>query len=273
MALRSEVTVSFNWYVYSTLSKKQALAVEDRLNEALERLFEAQPALAGKRVEDWGELTVEEAVPSADDAAELGEAYGRSVSEEVLDRLDACRTAFAVERHGVNELDALQVSVLRFLIDAVGPCVVDWGDLQIVLSEDVLEELDEYADAGELGSGGAPRAPRPAKAEAETSEEASVGLGRSEETEAALEKIASDPFISKRLVRALAGYPDFVQAYVEALRRKGPVSDAAAAKAHGVSVDDLEPELVRFHRFVLELADEIEDDEESDEESDEFDAS
>ncbi len=258
--------VSFSWYLYSNLSKKQASALEERARDAIDRVLEARPDLLGRKKGSWGDITVEEAVPSADDAAELGEAYGRVVSDEVLDRLDDCRTSISVERDGVNELDPLQVSLLRFLLDSTGPALVDWGDLQIVRSEDVLDELDDFDDAGDLATG-LPRPARPRAASASvgaepTSAADSSGVDRAREVITALETIATDPFVAKRLARGWPSYPEFVRRWVTALQQRGPVADAAAVRELGVDADEFESAAHRFSRFVLELADEIEVEEE-----------
>jgi hypothetical protein len=251
--------LAFSWIVYTTLAPRDALVVEEKLREGIDALLKARPGLARKGGE-WGDVTVEEAVPSADDVAELADAYDREVSEEVLDRLDVCKSAFSVERAGVRDIDPLQVSILRFLLDQCGPCLVDWGDMQIVLSEDVEAELSSYASAGDLRHPPAPEAAPAAKPEA-AAPASEAGLERSTATENAMEAIASDPFLDKRFKRALAAFPDFVRAYVDRVGSKGALGDAAAAKELGVTLEKLEPQLKKLHETATGLAAEAEDDE------------
>ncbi len=224
-------------------------------------LFAARPGLV-RKPEDWGDITVEDAVPNGDDVAELSDAYGRDVSDEVLDRLDECRSALSVERNGVQDLDGIQVSILRYLIEHAGPCLVDWGDMQIVLSEDILQEIGEYPSVGDLGNPGEPAPePEPVTETAELTEEGpnAVGFARAAETEKAIDAVSEDPFLQRRFVRLLEKYPDYVKSYVALLSERGALGDKAAAKKLGVPLKKLEPELQKLHDFALELADEVDD--------------
>lgn len=259
--------MAFSWFVYTTLGPRDALALEDRLRAALDDLLKAQPTL--RRGQEWGDITVEEAIPSVDDVIELSEAFGRPVSDDVLDRLETCRTAFSVERAGVHDLDALQVSILEFLLDNVGPCLIDWGDMQIVLSEDVRKELGEYTSAGSLERRNVAQ-PDPElteEVEPATDEDlggreptAEVGLRRSAATERAIAAVAEDPFLSRKFVRALEQLPDFVQRYAEIIGEKGAMADARAAEVLGMSRDELEPGLKKLHDVATGLAEDLEED-------------
>jgi hypothetical protein len=141
--------LGFSWLVYTTLPAKDATNLGDALKAAVQKVVDARPALAKKG--GWGDISVEEVVPSSDDVLELSEAYERPVSDEVLSRLDRCVTALSVERYGASDLDALQVSMLRYVLGRTGPALIDWGDIQVVLSEDVLAEIDQYDSVGDLG--------------------------------------------------------------------------------------------------------------------------
>ena len=179
--------------------------------------------------------------------------------QRVLDRLEGCRTAFSVERIGASELDPLQVSILRFLISQVGPCLVDWGDMQIVLSEDVLLEIDEYPSAGALGEPGAPAKTKPGKGK-KAQEAEPPGLSRSTEIEAALEAVTGDPFLRRRFVTLIESFPDFVERYVALIEGRGAMGDAAAAKELGMDVEKLAPQLSKLHKKMTELASEADED-------------
>lgn len=243
--------MAFSWYVYSKLSPREALKLEESLRAEVEKLLEAQPHLVKKKGQ-WGDIAVEDAVPTADDVEELSEAYGRDVEEEVLDRLDECRSAINVERAGVRDLDPLQVSILQFLLQRCGKCLVDWGDMQIVRSEEVIKDLGTYESAGVLGDPSS----QPVVVTAPPAPErvSEPGLSRSTATERALEALHEDPFLDRRLMRALEKYPEFVQRYVKLLDERGALGDAAAAKELGVEVAALGPELQKLHDFTTDLA-------------------
>lgn len=252
--------MAFSWYVYTPLEPKEALALEDRLRERLDALFRARPTLVPKGPA-WGDVTVEEAVPSADDVAELSEAYGREVSDEVLDRLDGCRSALSVERNGVRELDPLQVSILRYLLEQVPNCLVDWGDMQIVLAEDILVDVDEYASAGNLNNLSGVYDPAPTESAPEAAPVETEGLVRATETETALETITADPFLRRRFERRLEDdYPEFVEKYVASLEARGPVGDEAAATELGVGREALDPMLAKLRDMAVGLAEEADED-------------
>jgi hypothetical protein len=251
--------VAFSWFVYTPLSAKEALAVEDRLRAVVGALIASRPALA-KVGQEWGDVTVEEALPSADDVAELSDAFGRPVSDDVLDRLDTCRSSLCVERNGVHDLDPLQVSLLRWLIDNLGPCLVDWGDMNIVLSEDVLTDIDEYPSAGNLdGTGPIPADPAAAPAADAPVGDVSVGVERATETGQAIEAVSEDPFLRRRFMRLVESYPQWVKTYVKILEERGPVGDAVVSKELGVAVDKLDPHLQKLHDEALDLADEADE--------------
>ncbi len=240
----------FSWYVYSKLSRREAQKLEVAVRAEVEKLLKARPGLVKKKGQ-WGDITIEDGVPTADDVEELSEAFGRDVDEEVLDRLDECRSAINVERSGVHELDPLQVSILQYLVQRCGKCLVDWGDFQIVRSEEVLGDLASYESAGVLGEAVAASAPSEAPVPVSTEE---AGLSRSTLTERALESVHEDPFLDRRLERALDAYPEFVRRYVKLLDERGALGDATAAAELGVAVGVLTPELQKLHDLTVDLA-------------------
>ena len=252
--------MAFSWLVYTSLSAKKALELEKRLSLALEELLASRKDLV-KKGGEWGEVTVEDAVPSSDDVAELSEAYGRDVSEDVLDRLDECRSALSVDRNGVSDIDPLQVSILRWILHEVGPCLIDWGDFQIVRSEDVAADMANYQSAGPLGGIGGDEPPpaveaAPGEAPAAPSQE---GLERAAETTHAIDAVKEDPFLKRRFLRTLEKYPEFVKNYVKILGERGAIPDATAAQELGVPVAKLAPHLEKLHDETLDLADEADD--------------
>lgn len=251
--------MAFSWLVYSPLSTKAALALEERLRPEIDKLLERVPTLKKKGA--WGEITVSADVPAVDDVLDLAEAYDRDLPEEVLERLEACKSSIEIERNGVNDLDPLQVSLLRWLIAEIGPCLIDWGDFQIVTSEGVAGDLEGFESAGVIGDADA--APKPApkpKAKAPKAEESTVGLERSQELEAAIAQISQDPFLLKRYRKTLEKYPEFIRAYVIILQTDGALSDPAACKRLGVTQDKLSAGIVKLHDMTLDLVEEAEDD-------------
>lgn len=245
--------MSFSWFVYTPLSPKEALAVEDRLRAAIEVLLESRPSLV-RAGADWGEITVGEAVPSADDVAEIAEAYDRDVSEDMLDRLDACKSALEIERNGVDELDPLQVSILQWLLDNLPPCLVDWGDFQIVSSEVVRADLTDFPSAGSLGGSGTEGVV--ARAGGPADDVASPDLERSEATVAAMTLLSGDPDLQRRFLKLLEKYPEYVKNYVKLVEARGALTDEKAADHLSVPVDKLAKQLDKLHGMATGLAEE-----------------
>jgi len=129
--------------------------------------------------------------------------------------------------------------------------------MQIVLSEDILTDVDEYPDAGPLDG-----TPAPAVSADDPQGDAppdDKGLERASKTAEAMDAIGGDPFLRRRFARLLEKFPDFVQSYAKLLGDSGPAGDAAMAKQLGVTVDKLEPHLQKLHEEALDLADEAED--------------
>ena len=246
--------MSFSWFVYTPLSPKEALVIEDRLRTAVDVLLESRPSLVRPGA-DWGEITVGDAVPSADDVAEIAEAYDRDVSEDMLDRLDACKSALEIERNGVDELDPLQVSILQWLIENLPPCLIDWGDFQIVSSEVVKGDLADFPSAGPLegGGGGEGTAPPAAPDEA-----APPDLARSEATVSAMTLVSGDPELQRRFLKLLDKYPEYVKNYVKLVEARGPLTDERAADQLSVPVDKLAKQLEKLHGMAKGLAEEAE---------------
>jgi hypothetical protein len=243
--------LAFSWFVYTTLSTRDAQTLEEGMREALDQLLRERPGLI--RGAEWGDVNVEADLPAVDDVVELSEAYDRPVSDEVLDRLESCRSAISVERAQVSDLDPLQVSILQYLVERAGPCLVDWGDMQIVLSEDVLTEIAEYPSAGRLGE---PYAGTPAGAErAQRPLGPVAGLDRAAQTERAIELVSEKPFKQRRYLRMLEKLPEFAQNYVRMLSESGAVGDVEAAAKLGVTREELEPALAKLHKVTTGLAD------------------
>ena len=245
--------MSFSWFVYTPLSPKEALVVEERLRAAIDALLESKPALVRPGV-DWGEITVGDAVPSADDVAEIAEAYDRDVSEDMLDRLDACQSALEVERNGVDELDPLQVSILEWLLDNLPPCLVDWGDFQIVPSEVVRGDLADFPSAGSLGGSGADAQPRTAVGPVEKAR--APDLERSEATLSAMTLLSGDADLQRRFLKLLEKYPEYVKNYVKLVEARGALTDEKAADHLSVPVDKLAKQLDKLHGMATGLAEE-----------------
>lgn len=251
--------MSFSWFVYSPLSETDAVAVEERLRVAIDALLEARPSLV-RPGGDWGEITVGDAVPSADDVAEIAEAYDRDVSEDMLDRLDACRSALEIERNGADELDPLQVSILQWLLENLPPCLVDWGDFQIVSSEVVAKDLSDFPSAGSLSAPGeaAPVGRRPSRDEP-SDEEPAADLERSEATVEALGILSADPFLQRRFDKLLEKYPEYVKNYVKLVVLRGALTDEKAADQLSVPVGKLAKQLDKLHGMATGLAEEADE--------------
>lgn len=116
--------------------------------EEVERRCRKLVAAHADTGDEWGEFYLGGMIPSPEEAADMVWLPGdRGVAprdsaetRRVLDRLATIRSAITIERPGYLDIDRMQVSILRYLIEHAGAGLVLLVDA-LELSESVLEDL------------------------------------------------------------------------------------------------------------------------------------
>jgi hypothetical protein len=110
-----------------------------------------------ERDDQWGEFFVGGEAPSPGDAASMVYDADGVVAPvdsprttEVLERLGQIKSAITIERPGNIDVDKMQVSILRFLLEGMGEGLVQLVDV-IELSEVILEEVSQRDGAPGFG--------------------------------------------------------------------------------------------------------------------------
>jgi hypothetical protein len=227
--------MSWTWFIYSPLSMNEVLAVQSDLEQALEAWVEERGEEAAEELmETCGEVGPGMPVPSSDDVIRYNENFRQTVDPDVLKRLATCRTSLAIDRIRESGVEhPLQVSVLRFLVERLGACLVDWGDHQIALSERVLDDLKKHRSRGRLGAT-RQRERKPIRQRKER-----PGEVRSLRIYNAIERCSSDPDLSIDLRRLLPSMTAIQTAYLRLLETAGVMDDRRAAAELKVGADEL----------------------------------
>ena len=246
--------MSWTWLVYAPLPQAELLAIADAFHEAVAAFLEQHPDCD----DEFGEVDAGGPVPKvADVEAFLTEHPGwPAVGAPTLARLATCRSALAIDPVPRDATRSpLQVSALQFLLEAIGPCVFDWGERRLALSESVLAEL-----AGQPNRGRLLAADEDAD-DADDDDDDDDDLDEDEEDDddaPSSARALQDPSTARaaRCIELLRGAIEDVERSVDAqraLRRQsetargyaallleeGPLTDPAAARALGVTDAEL----------------------------------
>ncbi len=214
--------MSWSWFLYTTHAPPDVVAVDAAYQAALEEYLEEHDVYDGLAEAGAGGV----APPTVEEVTSLDAKYRRRTPREVLDRLALCRTTVSFEyvRDGPDE-SPIQVSSLRFWLERLAPCVMDWGDYSLELGEHALARLKKMRSCGALG--GAPPARRaPVRRRAEK-----PGEVRAVRVLECFDRARADPANALDLQRALGSLSEHAQSYVELLVREGARADATAARA------------------------------------------
>jgi hypothetical protein len=117
--------MSVEFVVFSALPPAELERVEQECRARLEAWFDDHEDSG----DEWGEFALGGWVPPPEQAAQMvwlagdrGPAPSSSArTKQILARLKTIRSAITIERPGNLEVDRLQVSILRFLVERAGP--------------------------------------------------------------------------------------------------------------------------------------------------------
>lgn len=235
--------MSWTWFVYAPLPQAELLEIADAFHEAVVTFLEEHPDID----DDFGEVDAGGPVPTLAEVNAFHAAHADAppIAPAALVRLATCRGSLAIAPVpalvAIDRLGSpLQVSCLQHLLEAIGPCVMDWGELRLALSESVLADLalqpnrgplladdeDEEEDDGEEGPSFARARKDPTRARAARC----IELLR-----AAIEDVER----SVDAQRALRKQSETARGYAALLLEDGPMTDAVAARALGVPEAEL----------------------------------
>ncbi|MFU8805567.1 MAG: hypothetical protein ACNA8W_17270 [Bradymonadaceae bacterium] len=218
--------MSWSWHIYAPRTLSELDEIVDAYEEALathieDKVFDEDSEL--------GMVLPGGPVPSPEDVAEARAKFADKVPDEVLERLSMCTGALLIENPGIPEVDPLQASSLRFLLELTSPGIVDWGDFDMELSEDVLARLVELPDAEPLGgesvSAEIPLAP---------------GVKGAMDILEDLERIGRVQELRIDFERAVRRLPEMAQHYLALLYTQGVQSDEGAAQKLELDIEDIE---------------------------------
>jgi hypothetical protein len=224
--------MSWSWYVYTARAPSEVIEVGGELDAALASFFDdhdvdedyAEPAAGGFPP------------PTPDDVVAHRAQFREVVSPTLLERLGTCRATFSFDcvRSEPDE-SPLQVSILKFCLERLAPCVIDWGDLSLELGETALGRLSRMRSRGRLGPAPARKA-RPIKRRVEKPGEVRA-VRILEKLDHAAEQVEEHPEAALDLRSAVATLSENAQAYLALLLEEGALPDAAAQKRLGFDGD------------------------------------
>jgi hypothetical protein len=221
--------LSATWLVYSTLSSKEMLALEERCTSAIEAYLDENPECE----DEWGELGPGGEIPKQAFVASEYRRLRLDLSDEVLERLAKCRSSLAIDHPGDLDLDPLQVSALQYVLERAGEALVSFNDFPLVPGEEALEDLRGREGAPGFGEG-----------EEEPSARGKAGPAKDGEVRAArvissLETAMQDRDLGVDVQKALTRASELARKYAALLLEEGPLDDATAAKSLGAAQEKL----------------------------------
>jgi hypothetical protein len=238
--------VSWSWYLYTTRPPADVVAVDASYQAALEEYLDEHEVN-----DDFAEAGAGgKAPPTAEEVAELAARFRKQTARDVLERLAACRATVSFDYvRDDPEWSPMQVSSLRFWLERLAPCVMDWGggELSFELGEHVLARLKKMRSCGALG-GAAPVKRRTVRRRAEK-----PGEVRAIRILECFDQARADPGSALDLQRALGSLSEHAQRYVELLVQEGARPDTATARALGLSVMDFRSAVEEVERAIASL--------------------
>jgi len=239
--------VSWSWFLYTTLPPPDVVRVEAEYQTALDEY------LAEHDVDDaFAEAGVGgRPPPNPEDVAAYRAKFGEELDPRIRARLAECRATVAFDYVRGDATDSpLQVSLLRFFLERLAPCVFDWGDSSLELGEETLATLSRAKSRGRLGSGPpAPKPKQPVKRRA-----AKPGELRAIALVEQLSSAADDPNARVDLSRAVAKLSPDAQRYVQLLIEEGARDDTAAARTLALAPDAFERAAAEVEAALRDLA-------------------
>jgi hypothetical protein len=238
--------VSWSWYLYTTHPPADVVAAGASYQGALEEYRDEHDVNDDFAEAGPGGV----APPTTEQVAALHARFGRHLDRDVLERLVACRATVSFDYvRDDPEWSPMQVSSLRFWLDRLAPCVMDWGggELSFELGEHVLARLKKMRSCGALG-GAAPAKRRTVRRRAEK-----PGEVRAVRILEYFDQARADPGSALDLQRALGSLSEHAQRYVELLVQEGARPDSASARELGLSVATFRDVVEEVERAIASL--------------------
>jgi hypothetical protein len=227
--------MSWSWQIYTPRSRDELDRIVESYEEALGRHLEE-----GDIDEDseLGVVMPGGPVPTSASLSKKPTRFSRRLTPEILDRLETCKASLLIEDPGIPEVDPLQASALCYLLDRMGPGLVDWGEFDMETTEDVLARMKELPDY------------RPMGGEAGEDEEVTpAGVKESMHILEELERIARSQELRIDFERSVRRLPEMAQHYLALLYSQGAHGDDAAARKLDVDIEDI----VGYRERILDL--------------------
>ncbi|AKT36114.1 hypothetical protein [Chondromyces crocatus] len=223
--------MSATWWIYSPLAPEAMRALEDECERVLEAYLEAHR----DSEDEYAEVLASSKLPTLDELEALYRRSRKSIPASVTARFEACRSMMILERPGDLDVDAVQVSMLRFLLEKTGEALVLFNDGALETSEEVLRDLARKRGAADflLEKPAAPARPPARRGVKATGDDAS-GEARAGRVEQMLSAARVNPELSIDVVEVLRKTPDLGRRYAALLIEEGAMSDASAAETLGV---------------------------------------
>src|ERR1700710_1074293 len=137
--------MSWSWHIYTARTAAEVVAFDAELSAALEAFLEDHDADDEMAEAGPGGGPP----PKPEDVVAYRAGFRETVPSAILERLGACASTYAFEYvRGEPETSPLQVSVLKAALDALAPCIIDWGDLSLELGETARGRLAKMRSRG-----------------------------------------------------------------------------------------------------------------------------
>ncbi len=217
--------------VLSPISAQEMLNVEGQFEDALAAYSEDYP----DSDDELGEVGATGFLPTLEEVEAAYAELGLTLEPKIIERLEQCRSRFIFEfPMGVDEVDGIRLSALRFVLERAGEALVLLNDYPFLQSEELLAKLGDRVGAEGFG------APPPKKKKKKTSlRDERAGEVRAARIVALLDKAMRRPDVAVDVRRALERVGKTAQTYAALLMEEGAMNDAKAAAALKLEVEEL----------------------------------
>jgi hypothetical protein len=223
--------MSATFSILSPLAPNEMLDLERTSVRAVEQFLDEHPECE----DDWGEMGAGGAVPGEDEVRAGYAKRGLEPADDMLERLARCRSVFSIDQPGdIESQGGLQVSILRLLLERAGESLVLLDDYPFQKGEVLLAKLRKLP-----GADGFDAAPRAKKKRPATPRDTKSGELRAARVLRILERAINDVRVAIDVKVALRSVSEVAQNYGALLLEEGTVTDAKAAKALGLSLEEL----------------------------------
>jgi len=129
------------------------------------------------------------------------------------------------------------------LLGKIGPCVFDWGDYELELSENTIEKLGARENRGPLSPS---RSPSKSSGGDNLKLKNLPGVSQSARIVQMLQRISRDLDLSIDIKRKLSEEPNLISDYARLLVLEGAKDHAAAAEHLGIEPGEAEEVAIRL---------------------------